>query len=590
MVGPISKLQLRKILMNKERARLSKKWKRGEEEFLKSESKLSQLQNNNILDVDLSRDISSFLQVHNELLDTRKDIKQVKAIQDVENEVIEKPQIEEKQQLERKVYTKSKIDAGIMTKENTIILSRIIDLAATRPIENIKDIETEVDIDYYYEPSKYITNEELYTLCKEHPDMKYLDLSNCDKIMDFSPISNLRQLEQLSVNNCDYIIDLDFLEGLPNLKVLNAGNTDLRYIEALESISTLEVVNLTSNPIMDITPLKNCLNLHELVLWGCLPVSDISVIENFPELRVLDIESCSITDLSPAKDLLKLNTILMDNCSGVRDYSFLKNLTELRYFSADGNRMIGADNLEYFRNLVNMEYLSLRQRGITSLDYFKNMTKLKEIKFVDNMIKDLSPLENCVDMLKVDFTKNKELSDLSPLHNMHKLEKLIVCGSVGQSKITKTGTTPTSFDRMQITDLSVMQNFPKLKEVDLDGNTKLKDISWFKYCLNLEEVQLNNCTQLENADPLGLLEKMFRLEIKNCPKVRDLYCLSNCEALQQLDYNGTSVPTVKMVSVLKRCTKIYLLKGNYSNDIQAKFLKSGGKRIKMCKSRKSYKS
>lgn len=590
MVGPISKLQLRKILMNKERARLSKKWKRGEEEFLKSESKLSQLQNNNILDVDLSRDISSFLQVHNELLDTRKDIKQVKAIQDVENEVIEKPQIEEKQQLERKVYTKSKIDAGIMTKENTIILSRIIDLAATRPIENIKDIETEVDIDYYYEPSKYITNEELYTLCKEHPDMKYLDLSNCDKIMDFSPISNLTQLEQLSVNNCDYIIDLDFLEGLPNLKVLNAGNTDLRYIEALESISTLEIVNLTSNPIMDITPLKNCLNLHELVLWGCLPVSDISVIENFPELRVLDIESCSITDLSPAKDLLKLNTILMDNCSGVRDYSFLKNLTELRYFSADGNRMIGADNLEYFRNLVNMEYLSLRQRGITSLDYFKNMTKLKEIKFVDNMIKDLSPLENCVDMLKVDFTKNKELSDLSPLHNMHKLEKLIVCGSVGQSKITKTGTTPTSFDRMQITDLSVMQNFPKLKEVDLDGNTKLKDISWFKYCLNLEEVQLNNCTQLENADPLGLLEKMFRLEIKNCPKVRDLYCLSNCEALQQLDYNGTSVPTVKMVSVLKRCTKIYVLKGNYSNDIQAKFLKAGGKRIKLCKSRKSYKS
>lgn len=590
MVGPISKLQLRKILMNKERARLSKKWRRGEEEFLKNESKLSQLQNNNILDVDLSRDISSFLQVHNELLDTRKDIKQVKAIQDVKNEIIEKPQVEEKQQLERKVYTKSKIDAGIMTKENTIILSRIVDLATTRPIENIKDIETEVDIDYYYEPSKYITNEELYTLCKEHPDMKYLDLSNCDKIMDFSPISNLTQLEQLSVNNCDYIIDLDFLEGLPNLKVLNAGNTDLRYIEALESISTLEIVNLTSNPIMDITPLKNCLNLHELVLWGCLPVSDISVIENFPELRVLDIESCSITDLSSAKDLLKLNTILMDNCSGVRDYSFLKNLTELRYFSADGNRMIGADNLEYFRNLVNMEYLSLKQRGITSLDYFKNMTKLKEIKFVDNMIKDLSPLENCVDMLKVDFTKNKELSDLSPLHNMHKLEKLIVCGSVGQSKITKTGTTPTSFDRMQITDLSVMQNFPKLKEVDLDGNTKLKDISWFKYCLNLEEVQLNNCTQLENADPLGLLEKLFRLEIKNCPKVRDLYCLSNCEALQQLNYDGTSVPTVKMVSVLKRCTKIYVLKGNYSNDIQAKFLKAGGKRIKLCKSRKSYKS
>ena len=590
MVGPISKLQLRRILMNKERARLSKKWKRGEEEFLKSENKLNQLQNNNILDIDLSRDISSFLQVHNELLDTRKDVKQVKTIQDVKNEIIEKPQVEEKQQLERKVYTKSKIDAGIMTKENTIILSRIVDLATTRPIENIKDIETEVDIDYYYEPSKYITNEELYTLCKEHPDMKYLDLSNCDKIMDFSPISNLTQLEQLSVNNCDYIIDLDFLEGLPNLKVLNAGNTDLRYIEALESISTLEVVNLTSNPIMDITPLKNCLNLHELVLWGCLPVSDISVIENFPELRVLDIESCSITDLSPAKDLLKLNTILMDNCNGVRDYSFLKNLTELKYFSADGNRMIGADNLEYFRNLVNMEYLSLKQRGITSLDCFRNMTKLKEIKFVDNMIKDLSPLENCLDMLKVDFTKNKELSDLSPLHNMHKLEKLIVCGSIGQTKIANTATKPTSFDRMQITDLSVMQNFPKLKEVDLDGNTKLKDISWFKYCLNLEEVQLNNCTQLENADPLGLLEKMFRLEIKNCPKVRDLYCLSNCEALQQLDYNGTSVPTVKMVSVLKRCTKIYVLKGNYSNDIQAKFLKAGGKRIKLCKSRKSYKS
>ena len=212
---------------------------------------------------------------------------------------------------------------------------------------------------------------------------------------------------------------------------------------------------------------------------------------------------------------------------------------------------------------------------------------MNEIKFVDNMIKDLSPLENCTDMLKVDFTKNKELVDLSPLHNMHKLQKLIVCGSVPTGK---TQTLQSAVDRMQITDLSVMQNFPNLKEVDLDGNTKLKDISWFKYWLQLEEVQLNNCIQLEDVTVLGLLEKMFRLEIKNCPKVRDLYCLSNCEGLQQLDYNGTSVATVKTINVLKRCTKIYILKGNASNDIQSKFLKSGGKRIKLCKSRKSYKS
>lgn len=586
MVGPVSRLQLRKVLINKEKTQLKKKLKYGKKLFAENTDRLNKLQTN-IFDLDLGADMGKeTLNASSELIDIKK-LKSSEILDQNKKEVAKKPENHNEEELTRSVYTKSKIDAGIMTKENTIILSRIIDLAATRPIENIKDIETEVDIDYYFEPNKYITNEELYKLCEEHPDMKYLDLSNCDKIMDFSPISNLKDLEQLSVNNCDYIIDLDFLEDLPKLKILNAGNTDLRYIEALESISTLEILNLTSNPIMDISPLKNCKNLRELVLWGCLTVSDVSVIRNFKELRVLDVESCSISDLSPAKDLLKLDTILMDNCGGIRDYSFLKNLTELRYFSADGNRMIGADNLEYFRNLVNMEYLSLKQRGITSLDCFKNMTKLKEVKFVDNMIKDLSPLENCVDMLKVDFTKNKELVDLSPLHNMHKLEKLIVCGSIPGNK---TNTLQSSFDRMQITDLSVMQNFPGLKEVDLDGNTKLKDISWFKYCLNLEEVQLNNCTQLENADSLGLLEKLFRLEIKNCPKIRDLYCLSNCEGLKQLDYNGTSVPTVKMVSVLKRCTRIFLLKGNFSNDIQAKFLKSGGKRIKLCKSRKSYKS
>lgn len=607
LLGPVSKIKIRKILDNQANINENKtaKIKTETNYILKQKSKFKKL-NMDFLDLNfnLSGEIDESILRVEKTLEEQKRLKYNTVLQN-HNNLKNKDQIddslftlqantpikqEEVLQKETKVYTKDDVYNNVITAKNTTVLSRILDFATTRPIECIKNIDTVIDLNYYLEPSKYLTNEQLNELCSINTHIKYLDLSNCDRIMDWSPISKLVNLEQLDLNNCDYIIDLDFLKPLKKLKVLNIGNTDVKYLDALHVLENLEIINLTSNPIADLTPLRNCMNLKDIVLWGCMSIKNIDIVASFTKLELLDIESCPILDLGCLKDLKYLETLMMDNCNTIKDFSFLEKLTSLKYFTADGNTIIGEKNLNFFKNLINLEFLSLRGRSLVKLEFLRNSNNIKELTLADNMISDLSPLENMTEMIKMVLGKNRELKELSPLKNMHKLEKLDISAFSGTIK-GKSGTMDVSvISAMNIIDLSVLQNFPNLKELNATANYKLKDISYLIYCKNIEELYLNACTQLENVDVIGTLTKLRVLELKSNPRIRDLYCVSKLENLEMFNYNGTLVATIKMVNILKRCTKLYSLKGNDSSDFLVKFINSAQKRVKLYKSRKKYNS
>lgn len=607
LLGPVSKIKIRKILDDQANTTQNKtaKIKTEANYILKQKNKFKKL-NMDFLDLNfnLSGEIDESIIRVEKTLEEQKRLKYNSVLQNHNNFknkdqkdnnelVVPQKLAIAKQEIplkETKVYAKEDVNNNTINVENTNVLSRILDFSTTRPIECIKNIDTSIDLNYYLEPSKYLTNEQLNEICSINTHIKYLDLSNCDRIMDWSPISKLVNLEQLDLNNCDYIIDLDFLKTLKKLKVLNIGNTDVKYLDALIYLENLETINLTSNPVADLTPLKNCLNLKDIVLWGCMSIKNIDVVAKFTQLELLDIESCPIPDLNCIKNLKNLETLLMDNCNTIKDFSFLENLTTLKYFTADGNTIIGEKNLNFFKNLVNLEYLSLRGRSLVKIEFIKNSNKIKELVLSDNMVSDLTPLENMTEMIKIALGKNRELKELGPLKNMHKLEKLDISAFSGTIK-GKSGTMDVSvISAMNITDLSVLQNFPNLKELNATANYRLKDISYLIYCKNVEELYLNACTQLENVDVIGTLSRLRILELKSNPRIRDLYCVSKLENLEMFNYNGTLVQTIKMVNILKRCTKLYSLRGNDSSDFLVKFIDSAQKRVKLYKSRKRYNS
>lgn len=493
-------------------------------------------------------------------------------------------------------YVEKRIDK-IKTEEKEIyndeeyILSKIIDFATTRPIEVISDFElkTKIEKAYYFEPdSRLIDDKGLRKFCEEHPEVKYLNLGNCDKIMDFSPIGNLKNLEQLDLNNCDYLYDIDFLKTCTKLKVLNIADTDIKYIDVVENMPDLEILNLSTNPVQDIRPLCNCRKLKDLVLWGCLSLENIDALKYCTTLRILDIDSIPVKSLDCLKDLPVLDTLLMDNCGNVSDFSFLKNLTTLKVLACDGITSISTENLKNFSNLTNLVYLTLNNRKISNLEPLKNLINLREIQLKSNLIVDLKPLNNMVNMLKIDLSNNSSLVDLSPLCKMVNLTNFKMEGNTA-AVLAANGSKKSITANMTVENFEVVKNFPELKAFYISGNYRVKDLSPLMNCKKLEELSVTSCMQLEDVEFIKYLDQLFLLILNENPRIKDLYCVTNLTKLRQFNYNGTAVPTAKMANVLKRCTSVYQLTGNSGNRIQSQYIVSAKKRCKLYSLRKKIK-
>lgn len=471
------------------------------------------------------------------------------------------------------------------------MVSPIVDFATTRPVEVINDFDLDVKIEkrYYYEPdSRLIDDKMLVELCEQHPDIKYLNLGNCDKIMDFSPIGRLKNLKQLDLNNCDYLYDIDFLKTCTELEVLNIADTDIKFIDVIMYLPKLIVLNLSTNPIQNLKPLYNCKKLKDLVLWGCLSLEDISALKYCTSLRVLDIDSVPVSDLSCLANLPSLDTLLMDNCNNVTDFSFLKRLVTLKILACDGTVPISTEDLQNFSNLTNLVYLTLNNRRISNLGPLKNLINLREIQLKSNIIIDLTPLSDMVNMLKIDLSNNSNLTDLNPLCKMVNLTNFKMEGNTA-SALAVNGSKKSITANMTVENFEVMKNFTELKAFYINGNYKVKDLSPLRYCTKLEELSVTHCMQLEVVEFIRYLKEVFLLFLNDNPRIKDLYCVTNLTKLRQFNYRGTAVPTAKMTNILKRCTSIYDLSGNNNNRIQGQYIASAKKRCKLYSLRKKIK-
>jgi Leucine-rich repeat (LRR) protein len=92
----------------------------------------------------------------------------------------------------------------------------------------------------------------------------------------------------LSEKEIKQITDIEGLETLTNLQILNLSNNQISEITGLENLSELRELDLSFNKITDIQGLKNLVNLRELNLKGNRFVT-IKGFENLINLEKLNL-------------------------------------------------------------------------------------------------------------------------------------------------------------------------------------------------------------------------------------------------------------------------------------------------------------
>lgn len=169
--------------------------------------------------------------------------------------------------------------------------------------------------------------------------LKFLALSHC-KVEDFTPISlctklcelslkfcNLKDLSMLSMHtylvhldlrSCHALEDLSGLRHLTELRFLDIAHCSADDFSSLAFCAKLCELHLDFCKINDLGMLLAHTSLQNLVLFGCMNLSDLHGLENCSALTALNLRRC--------RSLLSFRGI--ENCVQLRHLSFHQNMLQ----------------------------------------------------------------------------------------------------------------------------------------------------------------------------------------------------------------------------------------------------------------------
>lgn len=162
---------------------------------------------------------------------------------------------------------------------------------------------------------------------------------------------------------------------------------------------------------------------------------------------------------------------------------------------------------------------------IHSLSFLYDTLKSKGKLEIQKKWIDIFPNLNEVKRLKITFGINQVLFDsLSEIPN---LEELII-------------------DSSKITDLSQLTKIKKLKRLEIDSFTQLKDISILEK-INLQQLRIENCFKIENYEIIGKMTSLIGLSLNGYCwgpkklKIESIKIFTNLKHLKHLDLMTTSL-------------------------------------------------
>lgn len=314
------------------------------------------------------------------------------------------------------------------------------------------------------------------------------------------------------------------VDGMTNLVAKGLGIVSL---DGLECLNDLIVLDLSSNALTDISPLKFLPALSSLDL-SANQVSDLAALSGAPNLTQLKILSNAIKNLAPlvnnqaigAGDLVDVSgnpidcelqgsnittlegrgVILGTDCSGGPTNCSTGPLT----FADPGLEQAVRDAIAkplgvlVPADVASLTLLDASGTGITSAEGIQCLTQLQSLFLAANAVTDLSPLSPLTNLISLELDSNG-IVDVAPLATLAKLDELTLTGN-------------------QVVDVGPLMGLPQLSILDLTGN-EIEDLR-----------PLAHNQGLGDGDLLGLGQN-------------PLNCSREYDSISQLSSRGVSVST-----------------------------------------------
>jgi Leucine-rich repeat (LRR) protein len=358
----------------------------------------------------------------------------------------------------------------------------------------------------------------------------------------------LARLHQLDLSECEQLTAISNLAPATSLRELNlahSGVADLRGLEKLVALETLDVTNIRTEDLSilrqcprlvtlsakgDITALESIIHAAAPSLVDCrLHIDDavraldsrsLSCLHRSTVLTFRDLDSTSLQGFEeiPSLELLDLDGTGVDDVRSLAGCRALRELILVRSLVTD----MGIIGLE---RIATLEVLNLASSEITSVSSLCQCTALRELNLDWTRVTDagIAGLECIITLTKLSLA-NTKITSVSSLRHSPSLQEL----DISNTAVTAAGSTG-------------LDEIGTLQCLKAGGSAQL-DASTLRRCRSLREVHLSQSDVPDAV--LAALADVRTLEtliLLGCLRVRDVSALARSISLRELHLSLSAV-------------------------------------------------
>ena len=195
------------------------------------------------------------------------------------------------------------------------------------------------------------------------------------------------------------LFELTWLEGL-----ILKDNKDLKNLNPLSNLISLQLLDVSSTQVNDLSPLSNLTALQQLYInktkidselgkqFGLIKKNALSPLSNLISLQLLDVSSTQVSDLSPLSGLTHLQ-VLKVSSTQVSDLSPLSSLTQLQLLYVANTQI---SNLSPLSALTQLRLLHVANTQVNDLSPLSGLTHLQVLNVSSTQVSDLTPLKSII--------------------------------------------------------------------------------------------------------------------------------------------------------------------------------------------------
>jgi Leucine-rich repeat (LRR) protein len=185
-------------------------------------------------------------------------------------------------------------------------------------------------------------------------------------------------LIKLHILNPYKALDLSPLKKLKKLKTLHIYDSNIKSVEPLVEIKSLEMLSFAATPIPKARQLSKLQNIKTLSIVDT-EFRELKTLMKLKRLKHLILSNTKLSDLKPLKKLnnledLSINNEPIDNLEVINEIASLKELTLSE---------INLKDLTVIKELKNLQVLYLQSVPINNLDLIIQLPNIKQVYYCD---------------------------------------------------------------------------------------------------------------------------------------------------------------------------------------------------------------